>query len=70
MADRFPDGGVFGGTTYVTFSGGVGDMGGVGDLGRVGDLGGNGDPNEGSSVGEDGGSTSVDEISGDAATHD
>ena len=48
------------GTVYVMLNGGVGDLAGVGDLsGGV----------EGRSVGEDGASTSVDEISGDAALH-
>ena len=53
-AERSPGGGVANSTMYVTLNGGVGDLsGGV----------------EGRSVGEDGASTSVDEISGDAALH-
>ena len=53
-AERSPGGGVTNGTVYVMLNGGVGDLsGGV----------------EGRSVGEDGASTSVDEISGDAALH-
>jgi len=59
-AERSPGGGVANGTVYVMLNGGVGDLAGVGDLsGGV----------EGRSVGEDGASTSVDEISGDAALH-